>query len=505
MLEELTAISLIIVLPIILGILFTVFPFWNICKRVGLHPVLSILSLVPLANIAFLFYLAFAQWPSLDKRSAPDTARTQPNQKKSGKKILVSVGTVLLVLAPVIVIIGTTYTFTLPKIYAAQARIQISNDDVIPNPFEDKTTQSGYDPYFLRTQHEVIKSRPVLYEVINRLNLQEAWGTSGKKLPKEFACEILRSSLHISQFRDTSLVSIQAQRQNPKEAMRIANTLADVYRDQRLDLKRKEMTRALDALRHELEKQQAKVDAAEQRVETIRTELDLPAFTANGSQIEKLRLQQLEGDRIAARVEMLTQKARYEQMLAMSNEDLLTSSAYLASDPFVETMRTQIHEYDISLTSLLKNYGENHPEVKQTKAAKDELMAKLAQAVEGIKKGVNAQYIVAKAKFDALDQELRKDQNVDRDAQREKLLPFNRAKQELEIQRSIMNALEARLAQEGITLKIPRTPVEIIDAAKEPTRPISPNLTLNVLLSVGIAGIFFLTGLPMLIIGLKRA
>lgn len=496
MLEELTAISVIIVLNILVGIVFTVFPFWTICKRAGLQPALSILSLVPFVNIAFLFYLAFTVWPSLDKGNDAEAARLQPNRKK----VLVAVGAVLLALAAVIVITGTIYTLTLPKIYAAQARIEINNEAVVSNPFGDKATQS--DPYFLRTQYEVIKSRPILYEVIDRLNLQEVWGKSGKILPKELACKILRSSLDVGPFRGTSLVSIEAKRQNPKEAMCIANELAGVYRDTRLELKHKEMSRALDALRRELEKQQAKVDAAEQKVETIRKELDLPVFS--GGEVQKLRLQQLEGDRIAARVDMLVQKARVDQLNALSREDLLMSSAYLASDSFMKAMRTQIKEYDLSLSSLLKQYGENHPEVKQIKAARDRLMTQLARAAEEFKKGVNARYIIAKSKFDALEQELRKDQNVDRGAQREKLLPFNRATQELEIQRTIMNALNSRLAQEGITLKMPRDSVEIIDAAKEPTRPVSPNLLLNMLFSVGIAGLFFMIGLPMLMIGLKR-
>ena len=385
-----------------------------------------------------------------------------------------------------VVITGTVYTFTLPKIYASEARIEVNSDNVELDPFNMSRGGGMYDPYFLRTQFEIIKSKPILYEVINRLNLQEVWGKKGEKIPKETAYRILFSSLDISQSRDTSLISLRARRQDPKEAMRIANELADVYRDQRLDLKYKEMTRALDALRRELESQQEKVSAAEQQVEDIREELDITVLSegVGAESVEKLQLQQLEGDRISSRVEMLVQKARYDQLEAMSNEDLLTASAYLATDPFVEAMRSEIKNLDVQLSSLLQNYGENHPEVKEAFAARNELLKKLAQALDGIKKGVRAQYIISKAKFDALEEELRGVRTSEQVSQRDKLLPFNKAKQELDIQRSIMNALQARLAQEGITLKVPRTPVEIVDSAEEPTRPISPNLILNMLLSI---------------------
>jgi succinoglycan biosynthesis transport protein ExoP len=389
-----------------------------------------------------------------------------------------------------VVITGTAYTFTLPKIYAAQARIEVNNDSVDIDPFNPAASGArGYDPYFLRTQFEIIQSKPILYEVINRLNLQEVWGKKGEKIPKEVAYKILLSSLNVSQYRDTSLISLTAQRQDPKEAARIANELAAVYRDIRLDLKYKEMTRAMDALGRELEKQQEKVDLASKRVETIRQELDitvLPGTYSGGTEnsVEKLRLQQLEGDRISARVEMLVGKARAEQLESMNNDDLLTASGYLAQDPFVEAMRTQIKDYDVALTSLLENYGPNFPEVKQTQAARDELVVKLTRALDGIKKGTQAQYIISKAKYEALEQELRGVRTSDQESQREKFVPFNKAQQELEIQRSIMNALKSRIAQEGITLQVPRTPVEIVDSAEESSRPVSPNLILNVLMSI---------------------
>jgi capsular exopolysaccharide synthesis family protein len=389
-----------------------------------------------------------------------------------------------------VVITGTAYTFTLPKIYAAQSRIQVNNDSVDIDPFNPAMNGArGYDPYFLRTQFEIIQSKPILYEVINRLNLQEIWGKAGEKVPKELAYKILLSSLDVSQYRDTNLISLTAKRQDPKEAARIANELADVYRDIRLDLKYKEMTRAMDALSRELEKQQEKVDLAQQRVEQLRQELDitvLPGSYAgqNENSVEKLRLQQLEGDRIASRVEMLVAKARFEQLDAMSDEDLRTASSYLTQDPFVEAMRAQIKDYDVALTAMLETYGANYPEVKKTQAARDELMIKLQRALGGIKKGTQAQYIVAKSKFEALEEELRGVKSTDQESQRDKFVPFNKAQQEVEIQRSIMNALKARIAQEGITLKVPRTPVEIVDSAEESTRPISPNLIVNVLLSI---------------------
>ncbi len=39
-------------------------PFWKLCLRAGYSGWLSLLVLLPLANIIFLYFLAFSSWPS---------------------------------------------------------------------------------------------------------------------------------------------------------------------------------------------------------------------------------------------------------------------------------------------------------------------------------------------------------------------------------------------------------------------------------------------------------
>jgi hypothetical protein len=38
-------------------------PFWRICERAGYPGPLSLLILVPLVNIGFLYFLGFSRWP----------------------------------------------------------------------------------------------------------------------------------------------------------------------------------------------------------------------------------------------------------------------------------------------------------------------------------------------------------------------------------------------------------------------------------------------------------
>jgi|GEM_PF-730793 len=56
-----------------------IFPYWMICKKAGYSGALSLLLLVPIANIIFIFYLALSDWP-IQQRVRDLEARFGPNQ-----------------------------------------------------------------------------------------------------------------------------------------------------------------------------------------------------------------------------------------------------------------------------------------------------------------------------------------------------------------------------------------------------------------------------------------
>ena len=70
----------VVLLPILIFVVvipaasvLVVLPFWFICRKAGFPGALSLLMLVPVANIVLPFFLAFAEWPVL-KGAGPDTA-----------------------------------------------------------------------------------------------------------------------------------------------------------------------------------------------------------------------------------------------------------------------------------------------------------------------------------------------------------------------------------------------------------------------------------------------
>ena len=394
---------------------------------------------------------------------------------------------IVLAVAILVVLTGTVYTLMLPNIYSSSVRIAVSNDAPEINPFAGgpQNYYSAYDPYFLRTQFEILQSTPILYEVVNRLNLQNEWGRGGDKLPREVAYKILKNSINVFQQRDTSLIVISVNRDNPDEAAEIANELSEVYRDSRLDIAMKDARGAIDKIAEALKEQSLRVEEAEEEIQLLRTELDIAVMGGEGNiDVGEIRMQQLEGDRLFAQKEMVEKQGLLEILEDLDDKDLIERASYITFDQFVSSTIQQIQDIDVQLSSLNADYGANHPEVKRMQLQKDTLEDTLKKRLQALRNGLMTEYQIAKNNFESLEKVLSSVRSDTIESQGEKFRPFRNALADLETERFIYNQLKAKHRQEIITLQVPRNPVEIIDVAEPKRRPVSPNLFMNVLLSI---------------------
>ena len=410
---------------------------------------------------------------------------------------------VILAVALLTIVTGTAYTLMMPKKYTATTQIEVREDAMDVDPFYSReASRLGYNPFFLMTQEKVMRSRPVLMEVIRNLNLQRVWGAelNEDKSPvaPDLALQILQRSMRVEQDRDTTLMNVSVRSEDPKRAAEMANEIANVYRDRRLHEKRREIQRAIDAMSNQVRMQQERVEEAEAELERIRQEqgIALIGRGTSGIRVEAAQLNMLQTERSAARVEMLVRKARLDQLEGLEGDKLMEAAAYIVQDPTLMGIRQQLIDSQVSLQLMLNTgvMGENHPDVLRLKGAVDELRRQLSSALDGLKAGLRSDYEVALQKFNALDEELKSIKASDIESEAKNFLPFDRAERNVSIQRDILTALRARITQTGIEVEVPRTTVRIIEEAEAPNKPSSPLVVLNIFLSV-VLGLLAGTGL----------
>jgi hypothetical protein len=139
-----------------------------------------------------------------------------------GRRLLQAAGVGLLVL-------GGVWAFSqamAPKVFVATARLRLDAPSVAVDPGK----AGGYDPYFIQTEFEVIRSLAVLRQVTKRFDLAKA-AEAGSTMTPEQATGWLRERLRVTQYRNTSLVEVQVAAGNALLAADLANGVVEAYLD----------------------------------------------------------------------------------------------------------------------------------------------------------------------------------------------------------------------------------------------------------------------------------
>jgi capsular polysaccharide biosynthesis protein len=119
-------------------------------------------------------------------------------------------------------------TLICPKTYASTARIMV-------NPEIAKTSStSSYDPQFMANQIAIIQSHAVLSKASEALDLRRIWGkkyNNGQSLNESEVEDIIKSRLELNTIRQTTSIEIRAFGDSPDETAKLANSVAEAYRD----------------------------------------------------------------------------------------------------------------------------------------------------------------------------------------------------------------------------------------------------------------------------------
>jgi serine/threonine protein kinase/capsular polysaccharide biosynthesis protein len=129
----------------------------------------------------------------------------------------------------------------LKESFLSTARVKLTpNPAAAPQTPGSRSASGTYDPYLIQTESEVMQSEEILGAVIKALNLDREWGKrygGGESLKTAETMALLRSRIDLRPVRNTSLIAINVYGDQPKEAARIANEIAQVYEKHfRIDL-----------------------------------------------------------------------------------------------------------------------------------------------------------------------------------------------------------------------------------------------------------------------------
>lgn len=133
----------------------------------------------------------------------------------------------------------------------------------------------AYDPYFQQTESEVIQSDLILGRVVDKLNLRDVWAKkegTGQRLGAEEAIKKVRQGLDIKVAKGTDLLEIRTKDDQPEESAKIANAIAQEYRDYRREQSHIVAGQDIKQLQEQVQSQEQKISAVKEELERLRAQ-----------------------------------------------------------------------------------------------------------------------------------------------------------------------------------------------------------------------------------------
>ena len=406
--------------------------------------------------------------------------------------------TIILAVFLLVVITATLVTFILPESFSSFARIKIERDQSdISSIMGERGNIGGYDPYFIQTEFELIRSEAILGIVVSNLNLNIELGKKYNngtplKTPESIAWLKNPRIIELSPVRNTSLIEIKVYMDKPEEAAKIANAVAEAYQAHRLQQRQRLGTGGIAALEQRFNVQSNKVAIAQQLVDRLRVELNISDAMASGEGPSPLMtadtLRRLEGLRIESKAEFVRQATLLDRLKSLGKElgpeGLAQAIPSAAPDPQLSSLLDQLTLAEQRLVVLEKDYGPKSAEVIKGNALSEDLHNKIKSRVDGIILGLDARVLSWSNSLVNLENEVALATTNDVKRAND-TRPYFEAKRALDENQRFRQILDYKIAGENIDLALPKTAmVEIVDTAVPGLRPVRPNKPLNIALGI---------------------
>ena len=410
-------------------------------------------------------------------------------------------GLVFLVFLLVVSTVGVVTYFT-PREYSSFATIELEPDMTPVRIFQDETgaiDNARLDPKFAATQFQIISRKGVLYPVIDQLDLQKKWGSNDQLLPMEAAYRKLQSELSLQEVRNTNLIQITVYSTDPGEAALLANTIAQVYMDQRIAERQSLVAKSLQQLQDDVKKKEEDVNAAYAEASRLRSQNGIvdpnPDSLDNAMRVEDSSVLTNQSKVDEAKSQVASLKSRVEQLDRLKREDLMRAAGLLnLNDPIIE-QKLPVYQTDEAEKARLLNsgLGRNHPDVKAIQAQIDVLERQLSQQIDSIQKGLEAQLAIAEESLKTMQNNLSATQEVQQQKKTASVQYLNAKYRYIE-ERRLLEEAKTRLNTEEMERTMPQQSAAIRDQAEPALFPSRPKAFLNLLLG-SLAGLVLGVGL----------
>ncbi len=413
------------------------------------------------------------------------------------------------VITTIISIIAAFFISDLPPIYKASTVLQLQIQQAKPIAIQGLLQNDINNKDYFQTQIEILHSDVITEKVITKLNLsQHSYYTQNKpnsKLslildniihfisptkkqakvinPQAFIGQI-KSAVNISLIKNTQLLTISYEHNEPELAALIENTYADVYIQHNRDFRVQQTVTASLWLKEGVQALKDNLNTAESNLthflqqENLIDDSGIDNFTAT-------ELQNLTTKLNTIRSELIGAQTLYRQISQAQNLDLLTSTSIkaLSNHVVIIELRNAYTRAKHNITELSKRYGPQHDKMIQANAQLSATEENAQNALQQLALGFKKNLSLLKQNESAVIAVLESKKSEHRTLIKQKAR-YKELNRELTSSNELYNMFLMRLKETNLTNNLNLSTATITDIAKTPLSPFKPKRTLILVLVI---------------------
>lgn len=397
-------------------------------------------------------------------------------------------------------IIGVLIASSIKPVYMASARLLVEPDtrQLLTSPSSKTMNNPTNMSSFYRTQLELIRSRSLAKDVIEKNNLvshldylpkepgffQQFLNTDekgaplkAKKIPQKKVEEIIPSfnaRLKASLGRNSDIIDIAYESGDPVMAADVVNTITKEYIERVQISQRKNSEQNIEWLAQSLEEARKKLVQSEAELQAYQVE-EKVGDSDEEARIKSGKLGGITKELLDARTKRAEAEIRFKQVSNLPRTlKAYSSLQYIVNDPIVQNLKQEESDKQKIVYELSERYGDKHPKMisakNDLKLAESRVKNEIFRAVDSVKK----QYDLAVAKEKEVN---RIYEQMQRESLENKGTRFSLAKLEREVEtnKELYNLLLTRFKEADMTKNNGMIDIRVIDSAVPPKNPYKPN------------------------------
>lgn len=338
-----------------------------------------------------------------------------------------------IILFVAIVSLGAAYSWTRHPRYKATARLMVE-----PGQINLTDIKGAIDPVsavvgkreFIQTQVELIKSRPVIESVIQRLDLLAHADFKDSKDP----VAKLQSLISASPERNTHLINVSIEREDRNEAQRMVNALITAFIDNVRSRRLGVSSEGLEQLREKEKSLREKLDSANDMLQKFMIDNDMVSFEKSQNVIMD-RLLDLSRQLTSLQPRRMQLQARVESArTALEAGTSITTIPDVINADIIRSLKLELSKLSNEYSQMIERLGENHPTLQAKTTQIQALETKMAIEANAILQSINMQYAQVTAEESLLQEAIKQ--------QEQEVYRFNRLAAEYDKLRRIRDAIE---------------------------------------------------------------